>query len=955
LPRALWLVVAALGLSLWTTPARADWALGPGAEPTARRLSAALVEASGLAPGPTRIEGGAITFALRDPADGRLYEIVLTRSGAGIATQHGALSVPPGLTAADLGRALDRVDSALPWVEVGHSDRPLTDARALPAVDLAARAASEAARRAHRDRRDVAPLPADLPPPTTASDPSAAQSRLRLAPGDPDLWAAAARHARDAGRPREALALADVATRMDSESPVAMALWRALTTPPTDPPVFPALLAAAALLWLGLAWRAARTLFPIVAVAAMAGLAAWLALAGSAPPTAPPPALPAPLMAPLAGGPCAADPALWTPGGLVIYARCDEAPATFTITRRAPDAPPLTTERHAVRAEIERPGPAADAATYALLAALREAEAADFTVAAYPADPPPGARRLPPAGSADARASRLAAACVVSAFIALCALFWLFAKDLLTAARADRATAWTLAALGALTVVLHLAAPGRLVMEYTGYDLTARLGLVGELPRYGAGAVWLYQPALTFIGLDHASIQLANRLFGALTLVPFAVLAFAVAPGRRTGPLGAIALFVLLPVVLRDHVSEAILTGTALLLLSGLAAAALALTHPARRTWVVLALPVLAAAITCRPEVAPALAPALLGFALTRRAQLQAPLDTIADRPADRRARLLTFAAAAACLALAVTPHLAWLWDEARRQAAAGSVLAPEVALSHRLVDVLTRANIFAHGPWLTPALLVWPAAALFGDRRHLPMRLGLIAAALVWLALSAVDLPEVSIPRVHLPVLLLLLPVAGAGIEALAQSPRLPLGLVNPFVAAWVLAAAVASIPPLFTPSNADAEDALIRVARQALPPGAGCLATIRFDDPPPPGHTQRHFPDYLFPGTTIVGLDRFDAAARSCGGQAVALLGTRCFMALRAPDAPPPEGPPELDVCTRFRQRYALEPVVERDVDNRTAHTFPMYPSTPKLSVGVYRIGARRADAPDPTAPRP
>ncbi|MEZ4265577.1 MAG: hypothetical protein R3F39_04300 [Myxococcota bacterium] len=939
--------LALLLLVLTAWPARAEWALGPGAEPAARQLAKALSDATGLAPGPTRIAGGAVSFTLRDTKTDRIYQVVLRHDGAGVATVHGALEVPEGLAPDHLARAANGVNVTLPWVEVGASQRPLTEAGALPKTDEAARAkvlAARLAQRAARDAAEATAAPAAFPP-SPALDLSAARARLRSTHGDPDAWVDAALAARDARRPLEAIALADVATRMEQPSPRALALWRALHAPPSNPLGFSLLLALVTLVWLVLSWRTARALFPIVAVAAMAGLAAWLALGGSAAPTAAPPALPDALVAPLAGGPCAADPALWTPDGLVIYATCGDGPAAFTVSPRAADAPGAT-ERHAIRAEIERPGPAADAASHALRAAVLDAEAAGFTLAPYPADPPAGARRLPAAGSADALESRLAAAFVAAALITLLALIWLLAKDLLAAARADRVTAWTLGALTAATLLLHLLLPDRLVMVYTGYDLTARLALLADLPRYGAGAVWLYQPFLTFLGVDHASLQVANRLLGALSLLPFAVLAFAVVPGRRLGPLCATALFALLPVVLRDHVSEAILAGTTFLLLTGLAAAALALTRPARRTWLMLALPVLAAAITCRPEVAPALAPALLGLALSKASPPEiTPRIPMQD---TRRTHRITVALAAACLALAALPHLAWLLETARQQAQDGSIVAPQLALSTRVAEVLTRANIFLDGPWLSPALLVWPLAALLTSRRLLPTHLGLITAAALWLALSAVDLPEVSIPRVHLPALVLLLPVVGAGIERLADSPRLPLRLVNPFVAALVFAGAVASVSPLFTPSNADAEDALIRSARSALPPSGGCLATVRFDDPPPPGHTQRHFPDYLFPGTTIVGLERFDAdraaRANTCEGGAVALLGTRCYMALRPPDAGPPEGPPELPVCTRFRARYALEPVVDQRIDNRTAHTFPMYPAIPELHVGVYRIGARR-----------
>ncbi|MCB9727401.1 MAG: hypothetical protein H6746_02840 [Deltaproteobacteria bacterium] len=931
-------------------PARAEWALGPGAEPAVRRLAAAVTESSGLAPGPTRVAGGEVVFTLRDPQSGQRVEVVMRHDGPGTATRHGVLTVPEGVEAGPIAAALDAVALNLPWVEVGESARPLSDSRTLPPTDEAARARATALRLAHQAARDAWPEPstgsARPPNPAPGADPHGARDRLRTVHGEPALWVAAARAASADRRPREAIALADVATRMDQDAPEATALWRALRAPQPGHPLATLLLAGALLAWLLLTWSAARPLFPVAAVAALAGLAAWLALARPAEPLPAPPRLPTPLVAPLAGGPCPADPGLWTPEGLVFYASCDGAPATFTITEAAPDAP----APHRVRAEIQRPGPASDAATYQLQAALRAAEAHGFALSPYPADPAPGTARLPPPGSADALEARLCAAFMAAALACLLALLARFGADLLAAARADRLTAITLALLLGATVALHALLPSRLVMVYTGYDLTARLGLTADLPRYGAGAIWLYQPFLAFFGLDHASLQLANRVFGALSLVPFAVLAFAVAPGRRAGPLVATALFALLPVVWRDHVSEAILAGTTLLVLTGLAGAALALTRPARAGWLFIALPVLAAAVTCRPEVAPALAPALLGLALT--GERTRPTESV---NAGRRRRLV-LAAAAAILLAATAPHLLWLAGSAARQTLDGSILPADVAMSTRLVEVLGRANIFLAGPWAPAALLVWAALALLDTRERRPTAVGLWLAALVWIAISALDLPEVSIPRVHLPAMVLLLPACGLGFERIQRLHPPALRLANPVIAAFVLVGAVTSFAPLFTPSNADAEDALIRAARAALPPTGGCLATVRFDDPPPPGHTQRHFPDYLFPGTTIVGLSRFDAVGASCEGRAVALLGTRCSMALRPPGAPPPSGPPQLEVCTRFRQRYALEPVLERTLPNRTAHTFPMYPATPTLDVGVYRVGARRGgDARTPTESPP
>jgi hypothetical protein len=955
---AAWVALCCVAIS--STPAEAADAtravLEPGAARVTARLANALAAAAEAPPPEVVLGETSVTFRFAAPPGQAPWEVVLTGPGpaGGAVTKHGTARLPEALAPERrdaLIAALASVDPPLRWRLVSEP-APAVDY----AVDAARAARVRAARASTRAARDDADAPPASAPPDPAAlaaetaavtalglrDPEASvalgtlESRLRTTRGAPKLWAAAALEALRQGEPTLALAYADVATRMDHLDADALAAWRlALGSPPSAPPdaAVPEALPHPApealpplLLWLALAgalWlAAAQWLAPAapgrVFVLVGLGLAAasLLARPTAAPPTRPPP-VPEALLAPLAGGACDADPALWTPTGWQLLAACDGAPTTFYITAStAPAGAPQ------VSATSDRPGPTVDAAARRLRDLVAKA---GLDLRGRPPDPP--AARVAPS-PADRAERRLAHALAAASLPALLLVLWLAAASLFRAGRADRALALALAAALVLTLVTRALTPPRMVMEYTGYDLTARLASLTPLPRYGAGALPLYAPALELLGVDHRHVQWANRVLGALTLLPLTALAHRLTGGARLGTAVTALAFAALPVFWRDHSAEGIQTGATFLLMCGLAALA---TPPQPRAphGALAALPLLAWAATCRPEVLPA-----LPFA--------AAAALLVARPHGLRPRPLLLLAAA--LALALTPHLAWLAQSAARQWSESGISSPRQSLE-RIPGVLFDANIFLDGPWLPAACLAWLAASFASPARQRAAAALLALAALAWLAVTAVDLPRVSVPRVHLPALCLVLPLLGLGAAQLHRWPA----------ATWLLAlAALASTawnaPAILALGNADAEESLIRTALAAAKqhPGA-CIATIASDDPPPPGKTPRQFPRYLFAGHPVTGLDAFDALRADCPGPAIAILGTRCSMAERAPDSPPPPAPATLPVCQRFAARHALEPIHRADIPNRTEHTFPMYPAGPTLTVGVYRVaGYESPEAP-------
>jgi len=456
-------------------------------------------------------------------------------------------------------------------------------------------------------------------------------------------------------------------------------------------------------------------------------------------------------------------------------------------------------------------------------------------------------------------------------------------------------------------------------MVYTGYDLTERLAMLESTPRYGAGAIWLYQPFFALFGIDHTSIQLGNRLLGALTFVPLAVIVLRAA-GSRQG-LWVLLAYVLLPLVWRDHTSEGIMTGTMWLMFSALAAFIVGFSDRNFRTLLPVGVCLAAAAATVRPEAGPALFLGGAGMWLF--------CGPTRDRPHAKELIYLGLA----FLALLVS-HGIWLFESAQTQIEDTSILGTTAA-SSVVTSVLTDQNLL-FDPTLFPIpWWCWILAAPFAKPRQWRAIGAMLLAATVWIAMSAVDLPTVSVPRVHLPAIVFLALPMAMGASALTHRKG-----INILVAIVACGAGLLTGPKLLASSNAQEEEHLIRKASEHLTNPDSCLATISFSDPPPPGKTQRHFPKYLFPDATVLGLSQYKSQESFCKGDRIALLGTRCFMSLRPSDEldGPTDG--ELQVCRRFRKAYRLEALHEVTIPNRREFTFNMYPAQDELRVGVYRI---------------
>ena len=516
-------------------------------------------------------------------------------------------------------------------------------------------------------------------------------------------------------------------------------------------------------------------------------------------------------------------------------------------------------------------------------------------------------------------------------------LLWLALRDLMGPSATRRWRALLFAALCA-TAIAHAVSPGRMVMVYSGYTQTASL-ISWEPLRYGAGGNWLYGPWLHLFSADHATVQGINRVYGVLGTLLLAAFVGRLKPQQPVAALAALVFIGAAPLMWRDHASESILVGGWLMLVAtlyGLAAAA------ERPTVGLLAAPCAMLAATTRPELALAAVP--LGLLLL-----------LHSRPSWSRRTWLGVALTGVAVALMAVPHVAYLQqmlDMLRATEALPGLSGLGSRFTSELMGLSGLTVAVRHGPILLVAFL---PLALVLARGHRLLALGIVIVVFAWTGFTKVDLPEVSMPRVHAPPWTLFAVVAALGFGATVTrvtdkwGSRAGVGTAAVLLLAY-LGSAAASAPALYAQTNADTEEELIRRTTEALPAGAVCLTTIDYPDPPDPGKTHRMIPGYLFeeshPDLRILGIREFAGPELQCPDGAYALLGMRCYMALREDETegPAPRGSQMVEACQSLRDAWELEPVIEWDAVNHGDVAFPMYPDGSTLRVGLYRVTGPR-----------
>jgi hypothetical protein len=698
-----------------------------------------------------------------------------------------------------------------------------------------------------------------------------------------------------------------------------------------------------------LAYSARQSGSRTTALALVAGVAAAMALPRG--PPLPLPDLPSALVAPANFGDCERGPARLDDAAVVVPFRCAGETRVVRALKASAGAAYLRTPHHALEVAGHAPvAPALADAVAALAADLERAEVGGWRLSSALATPraAPGWPRLslqPP----DARARlRLAVGAAAASLIILLAMATRALSRARAAAETHRQEAGVLLAILAGAALLHALAPGRMAMVYGGYDLVAHIAS-GVAPRYGPGAVAIYGPLLWVGGHDHAWLIAANRVLGLVALVLAWELGRVLWRQERGARIASALALATLPMLLRAHASESIVVPAAVLFL-----AALRLLVPGstsgrvRQPDLAAAAVLLVTAALTRPDAA-VLAAAVPLWAFAVRGGLPALPRAQVGRALVAAGLLIGFYAidlAATAQSLADQDSLT-TWGD----------------LVGQTLGALTGYGALGD-PIFTP-LGLWPLILLgiYWQKERRPA-LATLALALAWLAVTSVDLARVSIPRLHEPTVLLVLPLAATGLVALlararasaaSQAARVAPALV---ALAWVGSCGYQTWAH-FRPTLSDAEDALWRDGIALLPPGDGCLFAMGFGDPPDPRYTARYNPGYLLaaqrPGWRLLNLSDLARPPVTCEGHRAVLLGTRCYGQVRNPDDPVPAVAQPFPVCEAARAA-AGRPLMERRVPTTDALSLPMYPASGDLSLGVYDVpAASRTAPPAPTAPRP
>lgn len=650
----------------------------------------------------------------------------------------------------------------------------------------------------------------------------------------------------------------------------------------------------------------------------------------------------------------------WDPDRIVFTFRTHEGAAvTMGLTRRAADGDAARhTERYDVALQVDPPARAAglEGAIEAVLARIssREAEGPDLR---RPRPPPAGAEedgwvpgdrgrgtgssfRAVPAGEwtgpLELGTCWLLLALSLGLLPLLCRRMWgnLVAPDTrccyLTGAQ------WILACGSAVALIQLLGVPQLLVTVFSGYASVSEAHALRPVLKYGAATTALYGPLLRLFGPTTQVVIATNLALGLLTVPLVAGLAARLAGQRRAGLL-ALLLVGLLPALLRDRASESVLVPMGFWLAASLVHLDAWLERP-RAGHLVGAIAHGALALHARPEAWIVLP--LLGAAMVA-------LET---RGACLRSRMRPVAFAGAAALALVAPRL---WSLAHYMASAsthGDV--PGLAGAEGLAGLLDR---FTHlnALWtpsihpVTVTALALGAVLVAGAGRRLACLLALVAI-LAWQALSTLDLPPVSVPRVQAPAMVWAAMLAAVALSwAFGLAGRLP-----PVLVAAVLVLALVPAPltlaTLWAPTNAQAFDAWWQRARESLPETTAtrCVVTLSMSDAPR-DIVLRHYPladiAARSRGMEHLSLETFlEAPGVILDGhcEPLYLLGPQCYARFFGFDAPPPERAEPLGVCAKIQGMFHLDPLHVEDVQNQGNADFPFYGLSPSLRYGLYRI---------------
>lgn len=502
------------------------------------------------------------------------------------------------------------------------------------------------------------------------------------------------------------------------------------------------------------------------------------------------------------------------------------------------------------------------------------------------------------------------------------------------------APGWVLGMVAA-GAVFRWVLPHRPVMYYMGYWLVQAAAALEEVPKHGpAGLVWDHL-IFWLTGPSHRALSAGNAVLG--SLIPLAGAGLMALSGAGTvGVRAAAALLALVPVFARDATTESLLVPATLWCLLGLASW-LRYRRDRRSSDALFGFTGLVLAAFTRPEFL-VLIPLLLVLLPPPPPGSAGP----SSGPASRQS-WPWFVAAAVLLALR-------LWH---LRLAVGSevslgnlpVLGDPASLIALAPDFLRR-NLAFRPAWFPVGVTVLALAGIVipGHRR---LVLGLLLASAVGLAISLVDLPHVSLPRVQAPALALLTLASSASLASLfGPVPRSRARQVLGWGGAALLALSVLhATAVLHERTNADDEEDLWRDVARVLPEEPVVLVRRGPEDQPVERLHLFH-PDYWFRppfrNDLVINADRLQAL--DPGERPVYfVLSTRCWLRACGEAGMHP-------ACARVLDSWDLEPVFEREVPVRRVELdrkvrpdqdldFPWcVGQSDRMRLGLYRLGGSR-----------
>jgi hypothetical protein len=597
--------------------------------------------------------------------------------------------------------------------------------------------------------------------------------------------------------------------------------------------------------------------------------------------------------------------------GVFRYAQTVDAPDPVVVVelhhRDAVANPVRRTARFSLR--VTR-GTAPEPLLDAIEKRLRDSEAAFHWIEAGPS-PPEEASSL----------GRVAALKVpVAWFLLAQAPLWLalaYRRAGSLAVELSRSARYALAgAVAAAAVARWVLAPLRLVMLYVGYQLTAQAIALQPIPRYGAGVPALHHVLLRLFPADHRTTLVAHAILGVAIVPLIAALAHAIHRRART-TVAAAYLWALIPAFVAHDDSEALTVPALFFMMAGLVllAEAVAERRPLALTG---AAALLSLAMMCRPEL-PILVPV---------ASLAVVLGTPGGL-AGARASLAWAAPLVLACAVLVAPHVAHVVESAALLRAQDSLPMGASSASVLGVSVLD--------PRLYPAMLLPLAAVALApqgdpDGRARAVRNALLlSVAAVDFAVTRVDLDPANVLRVQVPGALFFALAAASGVDRALSllEARFAARRAHALAGALVTATALSALPcfpAAFRRTNEDEEEAFVRTARAALPPGDPVLVRLGYGDVEgslagSPVHL--YFPDYLFspPGAPRRVRDIVEWERDPTAEGAYFYLGVRCYTPERAGDLPEEArrgAVPMRRACREIVDRWGDGAVVERDAQN-------------------------------------